>query len=166
MNSSWRRGLPDELEAARELLWSHGEVCTEPIAEPESAQYGAFAFSVQGEQVRFRIAKTTPTKPGQFVTVWQRSEEGPIRPFDLADGVRYFIISVGDTETQGYFIFPLEVLLLRDIVSRNGVGGKRGFRVYPPWVSPTNPQARRAQSWQLEFYKSAIRSSPKARADA
>ncbi len=149
----WCAGLPQELEAARELLWADGQVCTAPIAEPESTQYGAFAFSVDGVPVRFRIAKTTPTKPGQFVTVWQRSTDGPIRPFDIEDQVRYFVVSVGDSECHGYFVFPLEALVQRDIVSRNGVGGKRGFRVYPPWVSTTNNQARRSQSWQLEFYK-------------
>lgn len=152
-SSGWGAGIPDELVAARELLWTAGQVCTVPIAEPESAHYGAFAFSVDGVPVRFRIARTTPTKPGQFATVWQRSIDGPIRPFDVEDRVQWFVISVGDSENHGFFVFPLEALAQRDIVSRNGIGGKRGFRVYPPWVLTTNKQAQRSQSWQVEFYK-------------
>ncbi|MFC9894527.1 MepB family protein [Nocardia sp. NPDC127579] len=155
-SAGWDAGLPTELEAARELLWGDRQICTAPIAEPESADYGAFAFSVDGAPVRFRIAKTTPTKPGQFVTVWQRSSEGPIRPFDVEDRIRYFVISVADGENHGYFVFPQEALVRRDIVSRNGIGGKRGFRVYPPWAAVTSDQARRTQSWQLEFYAARV----------
>ncbi|MEV6274744.1 MepB family protein [Nocardia sp. NPDC051832] len=149
--TGWSTELPEELLLARELLWD-GRICTAPTAEPESAQYGGFAFSVDGAPIRFRIAKTTPKKPGQFVTIWQRSTDGPIRPFDVEDQVRYFVISVGDSANHGYFVFPLAALVQRDIVSRNGIGGKRGFRLYPPWVSATSDQARRSQSWQLEFY--------------
>ncbi len=153
MKSDWRTALPSELHTAREVLWADGQVCSAPIAEPEGAEYGAFALTVDGVPIRFRIAKTTPTKVGQFVTVWQRSSEGPIRPFDVSDGVRTFVISVADFGNHGYFVFPLEALVHRDIVSCNGVGGKRGFRVYPPWVATTNRQAQRSQAWQGEFYE-------------
>ncbi|MGY3680473.1 hypothetical protein ACVWXU_004096 [Streptomyces sp. TE33382] len=41
------------------------------------------------------------------------------------------------------------MLCERDIMSRNGAGGKRGFRVYPPWATTTNRQAGRTQTRQL-----------------
>jgi hypothetical protein len=44
------------------------------------------------------------------------------------------------------------VLCERDIVSRDSSGGKRGFRVYPPWVTTTNRQARSTQSWQVNYF--------------
>ncbi|MGW3147482.1 MepB family protein [Streptomyces sp. NPDC001177] len=109
-------------------------------------------FTLDGRAVRFRVAKTTPTKVGQFVTVWQRSEEGPIRPFDTEDGVDLFVISSRDDDGFGQFVFPHQVLCERGIVSRNGRGGKRGFRVYPPWVTTTNRQAHSTQAWQVNYF--------------
>jgi hypothetical protein len=142
-----------DLVAARALVYDPaGLVCSRPAAEAESAEYGAYAFTVDGRSVRFRVAKTTSTKVGGFVTVWQRSEAGPIRPFDAADGVDLFVISTRDGGRLGQFVFSAEVLRERDIVSTDGVGGKRGFRVYPPWVVTTGRQARSTQVWQVERF--------------
>ncbi|MFN7093990.1 MAG: MepB family protein, partial [Burkholderiales bacterium] len=38
------------------------------------------------------------------------------------------------------------------IISKNAQGGKRAIRVYPPWDKPTNPQAKRTQAWQSQFF--------------
>ncbi|MYW02730.1 MepB family protein [Streptomyces sp. SID3343] len=145
-----------DLVAARALVYDPaGFVCSRPVAEAESAEYGAYELTVDGRSVRFRVAKTTPTKVGGFVTVWQRSEAGPIRPFDAGDAVDLFVVSARDGGGRfGQFVFPCEVLRERDIVSTAGVGGKRGFRVYPPWVVTANPQARRTQTWQLGHFLS------------
>ncbi|WKX68847.1 MepB family protein [Streptomyces sp. XD-27] len=151
-NQSWT-GLHGDLLAAKALVYDpSGFACSPPVPEPESAEYAACAFTLDGRSVRFRVAKTTPTKVGQFVTVWQRSEEGPIRPFDADDGVDLFVISSRDGDGFGQFVFPREVLCERAIVSRGGSGGKRGFRVYPPWVTTTNRQARSAQAWQVNYF--------------
>ncbi|MFJ5809292.1 MepB family protein [Streptomyces sp. NBC_01426] len=145
--------VPEGLVAAKSLVYDPcGFDCPAPVAEEESADYGAYALSVNGRPVRFRVARTTPTKVGQFVTVWQRSPEGPIRPFDTGDGVGLFVIDCRDGADHGQFVFPSAVLCARDVVSRDGVGGKRGFRVYPPWASPTARQAERTRSWQLEHF--------------
>ncbi|MGK5731982.1 MepB family protein [Streptomyces sp. URMC 124] len=130
----------------------NGLTCSQPVAEAESAEYRAHTFTLDGLAVRFRTAKTTPTKAGQFVTVWRRSDEGPIRPFDVADAVDLFVISTREGDHFGQFVFPQDVLCERDIVSRNGTGGKRAFRVYPPWVTTTNRQARSTQTWQLHYF--------------
>ncbi|WP_342778286.1 MepB family protein [Streptomyces botrytidirepellens] len=47
---------------------------------------------------------------------------------------------------------PRDVLCEHGIVSRGGSGGKRGFRVYPPWVTTTNRQASRTQAWQTKYF--------------
>ncbi|WP_329395306.1 MepB family protein [Streptomyces melanogenes] len=151
-NQPWT-GLHGDLLAAKTSVYDPGGfACSLPVPEPESAEYAAHAFTLDGLAVRFRVAKTTPTKVGQFVTVWQRSEQGPIRPFDADDGVDLFVISSRDDDGFGQFVFPCEVLSERGIVSRNGSGGKRGFRVYPPWVTTTNRQARSTQVWQVNYF--------------
>ncbi|WP_405605412.1 MepB family protein [Streptomyces sp. NBC_01410] len=152
---SWPReaGIPSDLLVAKALVYDpSGFACARPVPEAESAEYGACEFTLDGFSVRFRVAKTTPTKVGQFVTVWRRSASGPIRPFDAEDPVDLFVISTRDGERFGQFVFPRDVLCERDIVSRNGSGGKRAFRVYPPWVTTTNRQARNTQTWQLNHF--------------
>ncbi|MFE2105928.1 MepB family protein [Kitasatospora sp. NPDC059463] len=151
-NRPWA-GLHGDLLAAKALVYGPGGfVCSLPVVEPESTEYAACGFTIDGRSVRFRVAKTTPTKVGQFVTVWQRSEEGAIRPFDVEDEVDLFVISSRDGNGFGQFVFPREVLCERGIVSRNGSGGKRGFRVYPPWVTTANRQARSTQAWQMSYF--------------
>ena len=39
------------------------------IKEEESSEYGAYFFDLNSLSVRFRVAKITPTKVGQFVTL-------------------------------------------------------------------------------------------------
>ncbi|MGH4035266.1 MepB family protein [Actinomycetota bacterium Odt1-20B] len=151
-NQPWA-GLHGDLLAAKALVYDpSGFACSLPVPEPESVEYAACGFTLDGRAVRFRVGKTTPTKVGQFVTVWQRSAQGPIRPFDADGGVDLFVISSRDDDGFGQFVFPREVLCERDIVSRNGSGGKRGFRVYPPWVTTTNRQARSTQAWQVDYF--------------
>ncbi|NMM88207.1 hypothetical protein B2J88_28285 [Rhodococcus sp. SRB_17] len=129
--------------------------CSTPVPEPESAEYGAHTLTVDGSSAVFRIAKTTPTKLGQFVTLWRRSDAGPIRPFDTSDGVEIFIVRVSDGKQFGHFIFPVDVLVKRGVVSTDFTGGKRAIRVYPPWVTTTSAQASRTQKWQVEHFTPA-----------
>lgn len=143
----------EDLIAAKALVYDRcGFACSQPVPEAESAEYAAYEFTLDGLAVRFRAAKTTPTKAGQFVTVWKRSPAGPIQPFDAADPVDFFVISTRDDHDFGQFVFPMDALRRHGVVSANGSGGKRAFRVYPPWVTPANRQADRTQAWQLGFF--------------
>jgi hypothetical protein len=59
-----------DLLLTQELVYSPCEFkCSQPLKEPESADYGAYTFELNGLGVRFRISKITPTKVGQFVRV-------------------------------------------------------------------------------------------------
>lgn len=120
--------------------------------EPESADYVAHSLHLNGRSAVFRQAKTTPTKVGQFVTLWRRSVKGPIRPFDTDEGVELFVVQAGLAAGLGQFVFPLSVLAHRGVVSIDGRGGKRAIRVYPPDVETSSPQARRTQIWQCEYF--------------
>ncbi|MFC9243963.1 MepB family protein [Streptomyces sp. NPDC057136] len=146
-------GIPGDLLVTKELVYDpSGFTCSQPVPEAESAEYGACEFTLDDFSVRFRVAKTTPTKVGQFVTVWKRSASGPIQPFDAEDPVDLFVISTREGQRFGQFVFPRDVLCERDIVAMNGSGGKRAFRVYPPWVTTTSGQARNTQTWQLNHF--------------
>lgn len=146
-------GLPDDLLLARARVYDPvGFACSRPVPEAESAAYGACAFTLDGASVRFRVARTTPTKVGQFVTVWRRSASGPIQPFDADDPVDLFVISTREGQRLGQFVFTRDVLRERGVVATDGVGGKRAFRVYPPWVTTTSRQARATQAWQSRHF--------------
>ncbi|WP_435210558.1 MepB family protein [Streptomyces sp. bgisy034] len=159
-NQSWS-GLHGDLLAAKTSVYDPmGFACSQPVPEPESAEHAAHAFTLDGLSVRFRVARTTPTKAGQFVTVWQRSEQGPIRPFDAEDGVDLVVVSSRGSGHFGQFVFPREELCRRGVMSRNGSGGKRGFRVYPPWVTTTSRQAGNSQAWQVRHFLSLGEGEP------
>lgn len=126
--------------------------CSQPQAEPQNAEYGAYVFTLNTLFIRFRVAKITPTKVGQFVTLWERSEEGPIQPYDISDPADFFVISTRKDNNFGQFIFPKTVLCDKNVVSNKGKGGKRAMRVYPPWDKPTSRQAQKTQEWQLAYF--------------
>ncbi|MCC7596248.1 MepB family protein [Janthinobacterium sp. FW305-129] len=129
-----------------------------PVPEAESADYGACRAELHGKRLVLRVAKTTPTKTGQFVTVWKRPHpDADIAPLDDADPVDAVIIAVADDggARHGFFIFPRSVLLERGVMSRAGAGGKRALRVYPPWCAPESVQAQRTQRWQGEWFVAA-----------
>ncbi|MFF3679952.1 MepB family protein [Streptomyces sp. NPDC002120] len=143
----------EDLLAAKALVYDAcGFTCSPPVAEAESAEYGAYTFTLDGLRVTFRAARTTPTKAGQFVTAWKRSEEGPIRPFDVTDPVDLLVVSTRDADGFGQFVFSREVLRERGVLSVDGAGGKRAFRVYPPWTAVASRQARATQAWQADCF--------------
>lgn len=157
--------MPDRLHADLQSAIDHlyqplGFEGLQPMAEAESADYGAYSFDVNGLAVRFRVAKITPTKIGQFVTLWKRSEGGPIAPFDLSDSLDLAIISAKAGDNFGQFIFPKSVLLAKDILSKADKGGKRAIRVYPPWDKPLSDQARRTQNWQVKYFLDLTKGQP------
>lgn len=121
------------------------------VAETNNAEYGA--FTTIPARTRYRVAKLTPTKPGLFVTVWRRHPDGTTQPFRSNDGTQQLVVIVRDDTNFGAFIFPLSTLIARDIVSVDGHGGKRGFRVYPPWADTRSRQAQSTQQWQCKHFQ-------------
>lgn len=122
----------------------------------ESIKHGACTFALNTICVAFRAAHITPRKAGQFVTLWKRTENGLIAPYEIDDPIDLFIISVRDDEQLGHFIFPKQLLWKKEIVAKAGHGGKRALRVYPPWDTPKSAHAKKMQKWQCEhFYRIA-----------
>lgn len=147
------KSIHNDFYIAKSLLYDEcGVNLTEPTAENESSEYGACHFKVNGNEVKFRVSKTTATKTGQFVTIWQRDDQGVTQPYSEADDLAFIIICCRSGENFGQFIFPKEVLVEKGIISGKGKEGKRGIRVYPPWDKPTNKQAEKTQSWQTNYF--------------
>ena len=145
--------LHNELKALKELIYDKcGFALTSLKIYKESAAYGACSFELDGRKIEFRISKITPTKTGQFVTVWKRNEEGITTPFDSTDDIDFLVITSKSGDKMGQFIFPKSVLIDKGIVSRNGKGGKRGIRIYPLWDVTTNRQAEETKKWQIKYF--------------
>ena len=126
--------------------------CSEPELEAENSEYQACSFKINNKIVQYRHAKITPTKNGQFVTIWKRKAKKPIQPYDDSDNIDLFVVTVKTKNNFGQFIFPKAVLIEQGVFSLNGKGGKRAIRVYPPWDKPESKQAEKTQKWQLDFF--------------
>ncbi len=142
----------DLLEAQELAYTPSGLVGHSFLEEMESKEYGALDFQMNGHFVKFRVGKITEKKIGQFVTLWKRIGKGPILPYDMEDPLDLFVISVRSSKCFGQFVFPKSVLCQKGIVSKNGQGGKRAMRIYPPWDVAENSQAKNTQAWQLLYF--------------
>jgi hypothetical protein len=145
--------FPEDLQLAKDLLYEPcGLKLTNPMLNAESSDYGACTFELNGKKIQHRLSKITPTKTGQFVTIWKRNKEGITEPFDVSDDLDMIIITARSGEHFGQFIFPKAVLADKGIITRDGKEGKRGIRVYPPWDLPTSKQAEKTQAWQTPYF--------------
>lgn len=120
--------------------------------ELENQEYFAHNFKLGEQNVKFRTAKITPTKTGQFVTIWKRNEKGITEPFNITDSFDFYIIAARKDNKFGLFIFPKLVLYENRILSDRTRDGKRGIRVYPTWDLTTNKQALKTQLWQTKYF--------------
>ncbi|MCI9844099.1 MepB family protein [Flavobacterium pectinovorum] len=145
--------IPHDLILVKELVYDFCSfACTQPQPEAESAEYNAYRFEINKKTICYREAKITPTKTGQFVTLWKRNISGTIEPFDFSDLIDFVVISVRKENSFGQFIFPKAVLLEKGIFSTQTKEGKRATRVYPPWDITTSKQAQKTQNWQLDYF--------------
>lgn len=145
--------IPDFLLETNELVFKTIGLELKSICiEKESAAYTACEIVLHDKKILFRTAKTTPTKTGQFVTLWKRIEKGPIAPFSITDQIDFVIINTTTATHFGQFVFPIEVLINQGIISTETKEGKRALRVYPPWDITTSKQAQKTQEWQLDYF--------------
>lgn len=153
LTNSLKSSVLEDLKFANENAYSVcGFKLTNCIIQAESREYDACSFQLNSLQIHYRASKITPTKTGQFVTIWKRNDAGITVPFDVEDAFDFIVISSRKEERMGQFIFPKTILHAKKIIAHNGRGGKRGMRVYPPWDQPTNKQASQTQAWQLNYF--------------
>jgi hypothetical protein len=140
--------------AIRNVYVAAGMTLSSPVQrEAESSEYGACRFGLDGQAVVFRVAKTTPTKLGQFVTLWKRPRQGDaIAPLAAGDQVDFVVIEVAQGGQRGQFIFDKSILIRKGVLFSADHAGKRAIRVYPPWTSPVARDAVRTQQWQSDYF--------------
>lgn len=145
--------LPADLQHAKKWVYDkHDLIFTNPKLYSEGVEYGACSFQLNGKKIEHRVSKITPTKIGQFVTIWKRNKDGITQPFDLTDDMDFIIVTARAENNFGQFIFPKSILAEQGVISNKGKGGKRGIRVYPPWDRPTSKQAEKTQAWQIKYF--------------
>jgi hypothetical protein len=156
MDIMWKTAqnkLPNDLLLAKKLVYNPlGFDCPNLIKEAESAEYEAFRFTINDKFIVYRNAKITPTKIGQFVTLWKRNDDGITEPLNALDDVDFVIINTRKDARFGQFIFSKSALQTHGILTDKDKEGKRGFRVYPPWDIAKNKQAKKTQAWQLNHF--------------
>ncbi len=146
------KSSPDLQLIQKHIFEANGLKCSDVSIETESVEYQACSFKVAGRSILYRKAKITPTKNGQFVTLWKRNSKGPIRPYEGSDKIDFVFVVVKSHSNFGLFIFPKEALIQHAIFSDHDMGGKRAIRVYPPWDKPASQQAEKTQQWQLDYF--------------
>ncbi|WP_342549505.1 MepB family protein [Paenibacillus sp. FSL P2-0089] len=122
--------------------------------ETQNAEYGAGLFQLGDLSVRFRVAKITPTKTGQFVAMWEKNAGRKNQAFSYADAPDLLVINTFHPVSGelGQFVFPKDLLKMHGVLATNHTPGKMAIRVYPAWDTVTNKQALATQKWQLPYF--------------
>ena len=146
--------MHDDLKLANLMAYIPSGIKIENVVEEkEGKEYGASKLDILEKQIIFRVAKLTPKKVGLFVAIWKR--DGSVtKPYDIDDNYDFFIISAREGQNFGHLILDKNTLLKYNLISSDEISGKRGFRIYPPWVNVTNKQAERSQIWQCKNFVS------------
>ena len=121
--------------------------------EKQNSEYGAGIFRLSSKIIRFRVAKITPTKIGQFVAFWEKDSNNKNRPFLSEEAPELLVITTFKNNNEfGQFVFPKEILIKKNILRSQSAKGKMAIRVYPSWDRPTSKQAINTQKWQLPYF--------------
>ena len=143
----------NDLKVMKELVYDKcGFEFANYRIENESEDYSACTFELNGNKVKYRHSKISPTKTGQFVTIWKRNAAGITEPFSFTDDIDLIIITARSDNNFGQFIFTKDLLIRQKIITCNNIEGKRGIRVYPPWDKVTSKQAEKTQKWQNDYF--------------
>ena len=146
------------LENISKFIYKPNQLTVTSIEEEnQNLEYAAGKFillsKITTKTVRFRVAKQTPTKVGQFVTFWEKDSNGTNQPFQYNNSPDLLVITTfKDNNTLGQFVFPKNILLKNNILQSHSTKGKMGIRVYPSWDKPTSNTALKTQNWQLDYF--------------
>jgi hypothetical protein len=134
------------------LLNIHRLEISNIIEDRECEEYSGCSFQLNKRNIKFRKAKITLKKTGQFVTLWKRNNQKQTEPLSLDDDFDFYMIATEQQHRFGFFLFPKYILGEKQILTTNNKGGKRGFRVYADWDIPQSKQAEQTKNWQERYF--------------
>ncbi|MEF2245215.1 MepB family protein [Paenibacillus sp. IITD108] len=143
------------LTYVKEIFYEPNHLIIKSVQEEaQNSDYGAGVFQLNSKSVRFRVAKVTPNKLGQFVAFWEKDLNNKNQAFSYDNATDILVINTfsNDNQTFGQFVFPKEVLVKQNILKTATAKGKMALRVYPSWDTPTSKQAIETQKWQLPYF--------------
>ncbi|MFG3613880.1 MepB family protein [Rummeliibacillus stabekisii] len=144
----------NSLKYVNEIFYEPNHLTIKNIQEEtQNADYGAGRFQLNSKSVRFRTAKITPTKVGQFVSFWEKDEANKNQAFSYDNATDLLVINTFNSKGDfGQFVFPKEVLLKQNILKNANSKGKMAIRVYPSWDTPSSKQAISTKKWQSPYF--------------
>lgn len=144
----------EALQHMNQTIYEPKQLTVESIQEEkQNAEYGAGMFRLSSKLIRFRVAKITPTKIGQFVAFWEKGSNNKNRPFLSTESPELLVVTTFKNNNEfGQFVFPKEILVEKNILRSPSTTGKMAIRVYPSWDKPTSKQALKTQKWQLPYF--------------
>lgn len=145
----------EALTYVNEIFYEPNHLTIKDIREEtQNSDYGAGIFQLNSKSVRFRVAKITPTKIGQFVAFWEKDLDNKNQAFSYENATDLLVINTFTNNNHyfGQFVFPKEVLVKQNILKTAAVKGKMAIRVYPSWDTPTSKQAIATQKWQSPYF--------------
>lgn len=121
--------------------------------EIQNKKYGSGIFRINSKTVRFRVARKTPKKIGQFVVCWEKGSDNKNQAYSYENATDLLVINTfGSNHKFGQFIFSKDILLKHNILKTETSNGKMAIRVYPSWDILTSKQAIATQRWQLPYF--------------
>ena len=144
----------EQVENLNETIYKvNNLLATSLEEESQNDKYGGGIFVLSSKTIRFRVAKTTPTKLGQFVAFWEKDKNNKNQAFNYNQAPELLVINCwGSNEEFGQFIFPKANLLKHQILRSDTSKGKMGMRIYPAWSFPESKEALKTQAWQSEYF--------------
>ena len=144
----------------------------ELIPHNQNAQYHGYAFTLNQKRIIYRKAKITPDRPGAFLALWKRPADlSNSKPIPFANEFDYLLVAVSSDGLttinnqvaniqKGFFLFPVELLVKKGIVTGINHKGKTAFRVFPPWsesralkgTGAFSNSAKVTQHWQCDYF--------------
>lgn len=121
--------------------------------EEQNGEYGGMLIKSKGIEYRIRIGKKTAKKVGQFITIWEKDENGKNTAYAYNDFPEYLVVFCQQADFLGKFVFPKNVLLEKGVLKTETEKGKMALRIYPRWEVPTSKQAQKTQNWQLVYFE-------------
>ncbi len=142
------------LQYVNKIIYEPNQLRVKSVEEEkQNSTYGAGTFLLSSRTVRFRVAKLTPAKEGQFVACWEKDLNHKNQPYVYEEAPDFLVITTFKNENEfGQFVFPKEVLVKQGILRSVSTKGKMAFRVYPSWDHPCSNQAVNTQKWQLRYF--------------